>query len=119
MPVEPELKLSRAGEFATPITNRSFFKTIARRNLNDVRAIYQEPKDAHTQYFRGKMSAPMASEIHPVIIDSLSAISGIKTCDKVMARYENVSLRASIKAGLADHMIAEGHLRRLLLLGQK
>ncbi len=51
-----ELKLNRAAEVATPKAKRLFRQAIAEMKFDDVKAIYEGPQNAATQYFRGRMS---------------------------------------------------------------
>ena len=62
-----ELRLNRGAEAAVPRAKRLFWNAIEQMTLENVQRIYKGPKDAATQYFRGKMSAPLASEMKPIV----------------------------------------------------
>jgi len=70
--VDLETELNEAAEVATPKAKDLFFQAINEMTLDDVMAIYQGPDDAATQYFRSKMSAPLAAEMKPVVDVDLS-----------------------------------------------
>ncbi len=50
-----ELRLNRAAEAAAPRAKAVFWQAISDMTLDDVKRIYEGPKDAATQYFRGNM----------------------------------------------------------------
>ncbi|MDQ6971927.1 MAG: DUF4197 domain-containing protein, partial [Mariprofundaceae bacterium] len=60
-----ELKLNRAAEAATPKARRIFAGAIRDMNIADAKKILSGPKDAATQYFKAKMSAPLDKEMRP------------------------------------------------------
>jgi hypothetical protein len=103
-----ELKLNRAAEVATPKAKALFWDAISRMTLGDVRAIYQGPNDAATQYFRGRMSEPLVAEMSPIVTDSLAEVGAIEAYDNAMARYRDVPFVPDVKADLTDHVVAEG-----------
>lgn len=103
-----ETKLNRAAEIATPKAKALFMDAISQMTLDDAQAIYQGPDDAATQYFRGRMSTPLAAEMSPIVNDSLSEAGAIEAFDKVMARYEEVPFVPDVKADLTDYVVTEG-----------
>jgi len=56
-----ELKLNRAAEAAAPKARTLFVDAISQMSIDDARKIYDGPKDAATQYFKSKMSTPLAA----------------------------------------------------------
>jgi len=103
-----ETKLNRAAEVATPKAKAVFWGAIGEMTLADAQSIYQGPDDAATQYFRAKMSAPLAEEMRPVITDSLSEVGAIAAYDKVMAQYEDLPFMPDVKANLTEHVVWGG-----------
>lgn len=103
-----ELKLNRAAEAAAPKAQALFLSAIRQMNLEDINAIYHGPDDAATQYFRGKMSAPLATQMRPVITDSLSYVGAIQSYDNVMTRYRDVPFVPDVKADLTNYVVGEG-----------
>jgi hypothetical protein len=103
-----EAKLNRAAEIATPKAKALFMDAISQMTLDDARAIYQGADDAATQYFRDKMSAPLAAEMRPVVDNCLAQVGAIETYDKLMARYRDLPLVPDIKADLTEYVVAEG-----------
>ena len=62
-----ELRLNRAAEAAVPKAKALFGNAIAEMSIEDARKILNGPKDSATQYFRSKMSAPLAGEMKPIV----------------------------------------------------
>jgi len=102
-----ETKLNRAAEVATPKAKSLFWEAIGDMTLEDAKAIYQGPDDAATQYFRGKMSEPLAAEMRPVVTDSLSQVSAIRVYDDIMASYQDLPFVPDVKADLTDYVVTE------------
>ncbi|NNK98942.1 MAG: DUF4197 domain-containing protein, partial [Xanthomonadales bacterium] len=90
MLVELESKLNEAAETATPMAKQLFIEAINDMTLDDVMAIYKGPDDAATQYFRSRMSAPLAQEMKPVVDDSLAGVGALELYDSVMKQYGKV-----------------------------
>jgi len=105
MLVDLELRLNRAAELATPKAKTLFVQSISDMTLDDVMSIYQGPDDAATQYFKSKMSAPLASEMKPVVDESLADAGAVKTYDDIMARYNAVPLAPEVDADLSRYVI--------------
>lgn len=72
MLVDLETRLNRAAEIATPKAKQLFIGAINDMTLDDVMAIYNGPEDSATQYFKAKMSGPLAIEMKPVVDESLA-----------------------------------------------
>jgi hypothetical protein len=103
-----ELKLNRAAEAATPKAKALFWAAIGQMKLRDVNAIYHGSDDAATQYFRSKMSAPLAAQMRPIVADSLSNVGAIQTYDGVMARYQDVPFVPDVKTNLTSYVVGKG-----------
>lgn len=103
-----ELQLNRAAEIATPKALKLFLQAIDDMTMDDVMAIYNGPDDSATQYFKSKMSAPLALEMKPVIDDSLADVGAVKTYDDVMKRYNSVPFAPKVEADLSDYVVQKG-----------
>ena len=103
-----ELKLNRAAEVATPKAKKLFSQAITEMSFEDVKKIYEGPKDAATQYFRSKMSPPLAKEMEPVINNSLSEVGAVQAYDNVMKEYRSVPFVPDVKADLTNHVVEKG-----------
>ena len=103
-----ELRLNRAAEVATPKAKELFFQAITEMTFDDVKAIYNGPKDAATQYFRRKMSPSLAKEMKPVVESSLEQVAAIQTYDSIMDKYRSIPFVPDIKANLTDYVIEKG-----------
>jgi len=103
-----ELKLNRAAEAATPKAKKLFSQAITEMSFEDVKKIYEGPKDAATQYFRSKMSPFLAKEMEPVVNSSLSEVGAIQAYDNVMKAYRSVPFVPDVKADLTDHVVEKG-----------
>lgn len=103
-----EVKLNRAAETATPKAKKLFWQSITEMKLEDVEAIYKGEKDAATQYFRGKMSEPLAAEMGPVVDSSLAQVGAVQSYDNVMGKYKKLPFVPDAKADLKDYVIEKG-----------
>lgn len=108
MLVDLELRLNRAAEIATPKAKTLFVQSIKDMTLDDVMGIYQGPDDAATEYFKGKMSAPLAIEMKPVVEQSLGEAGAVQAYNDIMARYNAVPLAPKVDADLSDYVIGKG-----------
>ncbi|MBZ4659730.1 MAG: hypothetical protein JG766_1653 [Desulfacinum sp.] len=72
--------------------------------LEDVRKIYEGPEDAATQYFRSKMSKPLAQQMTPVVSESLQDVGALKTYDNVMSEYRSVPFVPDARADLTEYV---------------
>ena len=100
-----ELKLNRAAEAATPKAKQLFVDAIKGMNIVDAKNILSGPNDAATQYFKGKMSQPLAKEMQPVIANALSEVGAIQAYDAVIAKYKSIPFVPDVKAQLNDHVV--------------
>jgi hypothetical protein len=103
-----ELKLNRAAEQATPEAKKLFWNAIEEMTLEDVRSIYSGPDDAATQYFKGKMTAPLGEAMTPVIDETLAEVGAIQTYDRVMSEYQSIPFVPNVKADLNAYVVEKG-----------
>jgi len=103
-----ELRLNRAAEIATPKAKELFFGAINDMTLDDVMGIYNGPDDAATQYFKSKMSGPLAIEMKPVVDASLADAGAVKSYDAVMERYNGMPFVPKVEADLSDYVVQKG-----------
>ena len=103
-----ELGLNRAAEVATPKAKSLFLSAIDDMTLDDAMAIYKGPDDAATQYFKSKMSGPLALEMKPVVDESLEDVGAVKMYDDVMNQYESVPFAPKVDADLSDYVVQKG-----------
>jgi hypothetical protein len=103
-----ELKLNRAAEVATPKAKKLFLQAITEMNFDDVKKIFNGPKDAATQYFRSKMSPSLAKEMEPVVNETLSEVGAVQAYDNVMKKYRSVPFVPDVKADLTEYVIEKG-----------
>lgn len=103
-----ELRLNRAAEIATPKAKTLFIAAISDMTLEDVMAIYKGPEDSATQYFKAKMSGPLAVEMKPVVDSSLADAGAAKTYGAVMDRYNSVPFVKKVDADMSDYVVQKG-----------
>ena len=103
-----ELRLNRAAEIATPKAKSLFVDAINDMTLDDAMAIYKGPDDSATQYFKSKMSAPLALEMKPVVDESLADAGAVKAYDNMMQRYEAIPFAPKAEADLSDFVVQKG-----------
>lgn len=108
MLVDLENELNEAAEIATPKARELFIQAINEMTLDDVMAIYRGPDDAATQYFRGKMSEPLAREMTPVVNESLADVGAVTTYDSAMERYNDIPFVPEIDVDLSDYVVEKG-----------
>lgn len=114
-----ELRLNRAAEIATPLAKNLFFQSIRDMTLSDVRDILTGPDDSATQYFRGKMSNPLAKGMMPIVDDALADAGAIKAYDRMMGAYKNVPLVPDVKADLTTYVLEKAIDGIFLYLGRE
>jgi len=103
-----ETRLNRAAEIATPKAKQLFITAINDMTLDDVMAIYKGPEDAATQYFKSRMSGPLAVEMKPIVDDSLADVGAAKSYDDVMESYNSVPFVPKVDANLSDYVVNKG-----------
>ena len=116
---ELELKLNRAAEAAAPQAKKVFWQAISDMTLDDAKRIYNGPKDAATQYFKGKMSTPLADSMKPVVDSSLSEVGAIKTYDSMMGQYKSLPFVPDVKADLTGYVLDRSLDALFLYLGRE
>ncbi|CAN2042583.1 DUF4197 domain-containing protein [Candidatus Magnetomoraceae bacterium gMMP-15] len=103
-----ELKLNRAAEAATPKAKKLFLQSITEMTFDDVKSIYEGPKDSATRYFQKKMTASLSKEMRPIVENSMSKVGAIQAFDNVMGKYQNLPFVPDVKANLTDHVVQKG-----------
>lgn len=106
--VDLENELNEAAEIATPKAKNLFMQAINEMTLDDVMAIYNGPDDAATQYFRGKMSEPLAVEMTPVVNESLADVGAVTTYDNAMESYNALPFVPEIDVDLSEYVVEKG-----------
>ncbi len=114
-----ELRLNRAAEAAVPKARSLFVDAIQRMTLDDARGIYNGPKDAATQYFRKKMSAPLATDMQPIVDRELSDVGAIQSYDRVMGKYKALPFMPDAKADLTQYVLGKAIDGVFLYLGRE
>jgi len=105
---ELELRINRAAETATPRAKELFFAAIREMRFDDVKEIYNGPKDAATQYFKRKMSPELAKEMEPIVEDTLEQVKAVQTYDRIMKDYHSIPFMPDVKANLTDYVVEKG-----------
>lgn len=103
-----ELKLNRAAEAATPKAKRIFANAIRDMSFDDARKILSGSNDAATQYFKGKMSVPLADEMRPIVKKALNQAGAVQAYDAVMGKYTSMPFMPDVKANLTRHVLDLG-----------
>ncbi len=103
-----ELKLNEAAEIATKKAQPLFLDAIKQLTWDDVKNILNGPDDAATQYFKGKMSLPLAAEMKPIVDESLNQVGAINTYNNVMGKYKSLPLVPDVQADLSQHVLDKG-----------
>lgn len=103
-----EIRLNRAAEIATPKAKQLFVDAINEMTLDDVMAIYKGPDDSATEYFRSKMSGPLAIEMKPVVDESLADVGAANSYAAAMERYNSVPFVPKVDADLSDYVVEKG-----------
>jgi hypothetical protein len=103
-----ELKLNRAAEIATPEAKALFFNAIDSMTVDDARGIIEGPDDSATQYFRGKMSNPLAGKMRPIVDDALRDAGAVQAYDRMMGEYADLPFVPDVKADLVQHVLDLG-----------
>jgi len=103
-----ELRLNRAAEAATPKAKRIFGDSIKAMNFADARKILNGSNDAATQYFKAKMSSPLANEMRPIVAQALNQAGAVQAYDNVMGQYQSLPFVPDVKANLTQHVLDLG-----------
>ncbi len=103
-----ETRLNRAAEIATPKAKELFIGAINDMTLDDVMAIYNGPEDSATQYFKSRMSGPLAIEMKPVVDESLADVGAANSYEAAMERYNSVPFVPKVDADLGNYVVEKG-----------
>jgi hypothetical protein len=101
---ELETQLNRAAEAATPQAKELFLGAIRDLTLDDVRAIFNGPDDAATEYFRSATSDQLLAQMKPLIDDSLAEVGAARTYADVLERYNALPLVPQVEGDLTEHV---------------
>lgn len=102
-----ELRLNRAAEAAAPRARSVFIQAITDMTLEDVKDIYEGPKDAATQYFRKNMSGPLVESMRPVVDIALTDAGAIQAYDQMIGEYKSVPFVPDVKADLTTYVLGK------------
>ncbi len=100
-----EMKLNRAAEAAVPQAKTLFSDAITTMSVDDAAKIVNGPKDAATQYFRQKMSAPLAAGMKPIVDGQLANVGAVAALDKMMGQYKTLPMAPKVQANLTDYVV--------------
>lgn len=114
-----ELKLNRAAEAAVPKAKTLFGNAIADMSIDDAKKIFNGPKDSATQYFRGKMSGPLAGEMKPIVNEQLGQVGAIASYDRMIGQYKSIPFVPDAKANLTDYVLDKAIAGVFLYLGRE
>ena len=114
-----ELKLNRAAEAAVPKASKLFGHAISQMSIEDAKKILNGPKDSATQYFRGKMSAPLARDMKPIVDGQLAQVGAIAAYDKMIGQYKSIPFVPDAKANLTNHVLDKAIAGVFLYLGRE
>lgn len=114
-----ELRLNRAAEAAVPKAQKLFGDAISQMTIDDAKQILDGPKDAATQYFRGKMAAPLAADMKPIVDEQLSQAGAIAAYDKMIGQYKTIPFVPDAKADLTGHVLSKAVDGVFLYLGRE
>jgi hypothetical protein len=114
-----ELRLNRAAEAAVPKARKLFGDAIAAMTLDDARAILNGPNDSATRYFRGKMSAPLAADMRPIVDAELARTGAIQSYDRMLGQYKTMPFVPDVKANLTDYVLGKAIDGVFLYLGRE
>ncbi len=103
-----ELKLNRAAEAATPKAKKLFLQSINNMSFEDVKNIYNGPKDSATKYFQKEMTPSLSKEMRPIVQHSLSEVGAVQSYDRVMGKYKTLPFVPNVKADLTDYVVQKG-----------
>ena len=100
-----ELKLNRAAEAAAPEARDLFVQAISEMTLDDAQRIFDGPDDAATQYFKGKMSAPLSDKMAPIVDRSLAEVGALASVDRMMESYKAIPFVPDVKSDLRGYVV--------------
>lgn len=114
-----ELRLNRAAEAAVPKAQGLFADAISKMTIDDARNILNGSKDSATQYFRSKMSTPLAAEMKPIVNDQLAQVGAVAAYDKMIGQYKTMPFVPDAKANLTDYVLGKSIDGVFLYLGRE
>ena len=114
-----ELRLNRAAETAAPRAKTLFWNAIQDMTLDDARTIYNGPKNAATEYFRKKMSGPLANEMKPIVDQELARAGAVQAYDRMMGKYRTLPFMPDAKADLTQYVLGKAIDGMFLYLGRE
>ena len=100
-----ELKLNRAAEAAAPEARDLFVQAISEMTLDDAKRIFDGPDDAATQYFKGRMSAPLSDKMAPIVDRSLADVGALASVDRMMESYKAIPFVPDVKSDLRGYVV--------------
>ncbi|MDX1352317.1 MAG: DUF4197 domain-containing protein [Thiomicrorhabdus sp.] len=103
-----ETKLNRAAEAATPEAKALFIEAIKEMTFDDVKKIYEGPKDSATQYLKSKTAPSIKQKMAPIVENSLNEVGAITAYDKAISKYKDLPFVPDVKADLLDHVVTQG-----------
>jgi hypothetical protein len=101
-----EVRLNRAAETATPRARALFVEAIRSMSFEDARAILEGSDSAATDYLRGRMQAPLAEELRPVIDEALAEVGAARLLEATLERYREIPFAPAVDMDLPDHVTA-------------
>ncbi|MBT5241042.1 MAG: DUF4197 domain-containing protein [Rhodospirillaceae bacterium] len=114
-----ELRLNRAAEAAVPAAKGHFTSAIEQMTIDDAKIILNGPNDSATQYFRRKMSAPLAADMKPIVEGQLATVGVLASYDKMMGQYKNIPFAPDVQANLTDYVLEKAIDGVFLYLGRE
>jgi hypothetical protein len=100
-----EVRMNRAAEAATPKAKALFLDAIRDMTLEDAEAILRGPDDAATRYFQSRMSTPLATEMRPIVDDTLAEAGAVRVHDDLLRRYHSIPFLPEIESDLTGHVV--------------
>lgn len=100
-----EIKLNRAAEAATPEAKALFLEAIKGMKFEDVKRIYNGPKDSATQYLKETTSPDLKAKLTPIVERSLQEVGALASYDKAISNYKNLPFVPDVKADLLSHVL--------------
>lgn len=114
-----ELRMNRAAEAAVPKAKSLFWNAIEQMTLDDAKRILDGPDNAATEYFRGKMSPPLARDMRPIVDNELSSVGAVQAYDRMMGQYKQIPFVPDAKADLTEHVLEKAIDGVFLYLGRE
>jgi hypothetical protein len=104
-----ETKLNQAAEAAAPKAKKLFWSSISEMSVDDAKGILSGPDNSATQFFRGKMTAPLSNEMRPIVDQSMSQAGVIQAYDSAMSKLGPLAPSLpDYKTQLTDHVLKGG-----------